>query len=113
MMNMLTLKQQTKTLNVMTKSKQHIKAKPTHVSDQLNSHIKPTNHKHQKDINNLSKPLQKLSVSNEQSHNKSHENRQIEKQILKKNAIVHFQLKDSKDLKYAKIISRSGKVAGK
>ena len=60
-----------------------------HVNHQLNSHIKPTNHK-QTDINNLSESLEKVSISNEQSHNKFHENRQTEKQILKKNSIVHF-----------------------
>ena len=59
-----------------------------HVNHQLKSHIKPTNHKHQTD--NLRESLEKVSISNEQSHNKFHENRQTEKQILKKNSIVHF-----------------------
>ena len=71
MMKMLTLKQQTKILNLMTKSKQHVKAVYLPMSN-INSHEKPTNDKYQKDINNLSKPLEKLSILNEQSHNKSH-----------------------------------------
>ena len=57
----------------------HQRRQITHVNHQLNSHIKPTNHKHQTDINNLSESLEKLSISHEQSHNNSHENRQTEK----------------------------------
>ena len=42
---------------------------PADVNHQINHHIAPTNHKLQKDINNLSESLEKLNVSDEQSHN--------------------------------------------
>ena len=82
----------------MTKAKQYTKCpQPNYVNRQLNSHNKPKKHKHQKDINNLSESLEKLSASNKQSQNNSNKNRQTEKQILKKNAIVHSRLQNSND----------------
>ena len=36
-----------------------------------------------------------------------------QKNILKKNVIAHFRLKDTKGLKFARLISRSDKATGK
>ena len=36
-----------------------------------------------------------------------------QKNILKKNVIAHFRLKDTKGLKFATLISRSDKATGK
>ena len=89
MMNLLTLKQpklstSNPTPNYQTKTI-HKNHQGVNVNHQINSHTELTlNHKLQKDINSLLKSREKLIVSNEQPHNNFHENRQTEKQILKK-----------------------------
>lgn len=57
-------------------------------------------------MNNLSESL------HEKSRN-SYKNRQTEKQISEKNAVVCFWLEDSDNLEFGKIISRSAKATGK
>ena len=96
MINMPILKQETKILNhqpptshLMTKSKQCIKVVKLSMST-INLIVRSNQQTVNIKTDNLSESLEKVSISNEQSHNKFHENRQTEKQILKKNSIVHF-----------------------